>query len=254
MSVSGQQEGPGGEPRPVVFTDLDYTIIFDSVLDSATEALIEAVRARARFVIVTARSLAECEPLPPIPSDGLVAENGAAVYLRQDGREVLDPEWDRLMAPYQAALDEMESDLRGQGWRVHHKLRAFSAGVERSGKCAADVEWVRERLPEGLQLQLSRNTAGAYLEIFPVIAGKDRAVYRVCEDVGAEPGSAFGMGDNTNDLDMLRVVGYPLAPGNCHPEVRELVTARDGFVAAESGHAGAQAMLRHLLERLADEA
>lgn len=243
MGVSGA--------APIVFSDLDYTVIFDSELDPQTEALIEAVRLRARFVIVTARSLEECEPLPPIPSDALVAENGAAVYLRQAGRDVLDLEWDRRMAPYQAALDAMRQELAAHGWRIHHKLRAFSAGVERSGKSARDVEWARGRLPAGLQLQLSRNTAGAYLEVFPEVAGKDQAVYRVCQDHGVEPEQSFGLGDNTNDLDMLRVVGYPLAPGNCHPEVRELVLARGGYVAKEHGHAGAQEILRNVLQRLA---
>jgi HAD superfamily hydrolase (TIGR01484 family) len=234
-----------------VFSDLDYTIIFDSVLDPRTEALIEAVRECAWFVVVTARSLQECLPLPPIPNDGLVAENGAAVYVRRDGQDLLDPAWDDLMAPRQPVLDALRRELIARGWRVHHKLRALSAGVERSGKSEADVAWVREHLPLGLQLQFSRNTAGSYLEIFPVEAGKDKAVHRVCEDLGVPLASTFGLGDNQNDLDMLRVVGLPLAPGNCHPEVRELVSARSGFVSAEPGHPGAHAMLEHLLSLLA---
>jgi HAD superfamily hydrolase (TIGR01484 family) len=236
--------------RPVVFSDLDYTIIFDSHLDPRTEALIEAVRERAWFIIVTARSLAECAPLPPIPNDGLVAENGAAVYVRHSGHEVLDATWDALMAPRQPALDALRHELTARGWRVHHKLRALSAGVERSGKSETDVAWVRAHLPPGLQLQFSRNTAGAYLEIFPLEAGKDKAVHRVCEDLGVPLASTFGLGDNQNDLDMLRVVALPLAPGNCHPEVRALVSARAGFISPQPGHPGAHLMLEHLLTRL----
>jgi HAD superfamily hydrolase (TIGR01484 family) len=236
--------------RPVVFSDLDYTIIFDSVLDPRTAALIEAVRERARFVVVTARSLEECRPLPPIPNDGFVAENGAAVYVRHNSHEVLDMAWDRLMAQRQSALDAYKRRLAAHGWRIHHKLRAFSSGVERSGKSEADVAWALEGLPPGLQLQFSRNTAGSYLEVFPQEAGKDKAVHRVCEDLGVPLSATFGLGDNQNDLDMLRVVGFPLAPGNCHPDVRALVLDRAGFVSPEPGHHGAQVMLEHLLTLL----
>ncbi len=243
-------------PRAVVFSDIDYTIVFDSELRPRTAALIQQVRQRAPFILVTARSRRECLPLPPIPSDGLVAENGAAIYLRRDGQEVLDEEWDRRMAARQEALDALREELQAEGWRIHHKLRAFSSSLTRSGKSEDDLRRLRERLPQGLQLQLSRNTAGEYIEVFPVEAGKDKAVWRLGEDLGAGAGAgsfgagSFGLGDNTNDLDLLRVVTVPLAPGNCHPQVRELVTARGGYVSPHERHAGAQDILEEVLRRL----
>ena len=236
-----------------VFSDLDYTIIFDSELDPRTTALIEQVRERARFIIVTARSHRECRPLPPIPNDGLVAENGAAVYLRQDGEDVLDCEWDAVMAQTQLTLDCFRKELEAEGWGMHYKRRAFSSSVTKSRKSERDVEDVMARVPEGLQLHLSHNTAGMYLEVFPWSAGKDKAVSRVRERLGAEASLTIGMGDSTNDLDLLRVVDLPLAPGNCHPLVRAMVEARGGIVSAEGGHPGAWEMLERALRALDGE-
>ena len=236
--------------KPVVFSDIDYTIVFDSELHPRTTELIQSIRERAHFILITARSRAECQPLPPIPNDGLVAENGAAVYLAHDAVPYLDPDWDALMALRQPALDAFREALISRGWRINHKLRAFSSGIQLSGKADAEVQWAVDNLPTGLQLQFSHNTAGDYLEVFPVEAGKDKAVLRVCEDLGVPVEATCGLGDNVNDLDMLRVVGLPLAPGNCHPQARELTLSRGGYVSPHARHEGAWDILQRALEQV----
>jgi HAD superfamily hydrolase (TIGR01484 family) len=264
MQAGGRRSvlGNNGRRERIVFSDIDYTIVFDSKLHDRTAALIEEVRRHAHFVLVTARSHEECLPLPPIPNDGLVTENGAAVYMGGASAEPadwtpaaletlrLDDAWDRRMAVRQETLDVFKAELMAEGWVMHHKLRAFSSSVTKSGKSEADIRGVLDRVPEGLQLQFSRNTAGAYLEVFPIEAGKDKAVFRVCEDLGVAAAQTFGMGDNANDLDMLRVVGFPLAPGCCHPDVRVAVLGRGGYVSGREGHEGAQDVLMQVLARL----
>jgi len=236
--------------RPIVFSDIDFTIVFDSEIHPKTVELIEQVRRQARFVLVTARSKAECEGLPDIPNDGFIAENGAAVYLREHGRDRLDPEWEQQMHKRQSVLEAFRDELASRGWCMHKKLHAFSSCIDSSGMQAADVQWVQDNLPAGLQLEFSRNTAGRYIEVFPAEAGKDKAVHRLCARLGVDLQATFGLGDNSNDLPMLETVKMPLAPGNCHPDVRALVTQRGGFVAPLEGHAGAQEMLRELLRLL----
>ncbi len=236
--------------RPIVYSDLDYTIIFDSVLHPETERLLTRLRERALFIIVTARSYAECAPLPPIPNDGIITENGAGIFRRVDGGDVLCPDWDRQMSARQETLDTYRDMLENQGWVIHYKPRAFSTNVEGSGKTDADVEAAVAALPEGLQLQFSRNTAGRYLEVFPLEAGKDKALRRICLEHGVPLEQSFALGDNANDMDMLKVAGHAFAPGNCHPDVRALLQQIGGYVSPEEGHAGAQDILRKVMAHL----
>lgn len=233
-----------------VFSDIDYTIVFDSELSPVTRDLIEQVRGHASFMLITARSMAECAPLPPIPNDGLVAENGAAIYVRNGSQDLLDTDWDAVMQGWQETLVKFRETLAQRGWRINRKLHAFSSCIESSGKTDADIQWVREALPEGMRLEFSRNTAGRYIEVFPAEAGKDKAVGRLCERLGVSPAHTFGLGDNTNDLSMLRAVAVSLCPGNAHPDVKRQVTDAGGYVSPESGHAGAQDILREVLGRL----
>lgn len=233
--------------RPIVFSDLDYTIIFDSILHPETERLLQELRQRALLVIVTARSYEECLPLPPIPNDGIITENGAGIFRRVAGEDVLCAEWDRQMSVRQETLDAYRDMLEDQGWVIHYKPRAFSTNVEQSGKSDADVAAAAAALPKGLQLQFSRNTAGRYLEVFPVEAGKDKAIRRVCEEHGVALERAFAMGDNTNDMDMLKVAKRGFAPGNCHPDVRDLLQQIGGYVSPHEGHPGAQDILRKVM-------
>ncbi len=234
--------------KPIVFSDIDYTIVFDSELDPKTEDLLDQVRGHAYFILVTARSKRECAPLPPIPNDGLIAENGATVYVRNGSADELDREWDAIMSRRQDVLLSFQEELRRRGWRINEKLHAFSSCIEASERSEADVEWVGANLPEGLQLHFSRNTAGRYVEVFPLEAGKDKVVFRVCERLGVPVEHTFGLGDNTNDMPMLQVVNTPLAPGNCHPDVRELIQRRGGYVSELEGHLGAQDVLRRVLD------
>lgn len=241
---------PAMTSRPIVLSDLDYTVIFDSVLADRSRELIEEIRRQAYFIVVTARSYEEYQPLSSIPNDGLVTENGAVVYLRSDGRDVVDAEWDAVMARRYDALVGFRDHLESQGWKIHYKQRAFSSSVTQSGKTQEDVDRVEAEVPEGLRLEFSRNTAGTYLEVFPAEAGKDQAVHRVCHDLGTPVSETFGLGDNPNDMGMLTAVNFPLAPGNCDPQVRELVQQRGGYVSPQSGHPGAQDILQQVLARL----
>jgi len=236
--------------RPIVFSDIDFTIAFDSLLHPRTAELIDKVRLRADFILVTARSYEECAPLPPIPNDGIVTENGAGIFDRVDGRDVLCESWDRHVAVRQPVLDRYRDMLEADGWLIHHKPRAFSSCIDKSGKTQAELDEVVAALPEGLQLQFSHNTAGRYIEVFPLEAGKDKAIRQLCAQRGLPLQMTFAMGDNTNDIDMLRVVKMGFAPGNCHPQVREVLADLGGYVSPLDGHDGAADMLRRLLNEL----
>jgi Cof subfamily protein (haloacid dehalogenase superfamily) len=59
------------------------------------------------------------------------------------------------------------------------------------------------------------------LEVNSIDAQKGVALQRVLKDKGLSPKGAMAMGDNLNDLSMMKVVERPVAMGNALPEVKE---------------------------------
>ncbi|MDE0229965.1 MAG: Cof-type HAD-IIB family hydrolase [Spirochaetaceae bacterium] len=72
---------------------------------------------------------------------------------------------------------------------------------------------------------------------------KGRAVQRLAERLGLAPRDVLAIGDNSNDLDMLRYAGTAVAMGNATPEVR----AAAHFVTASNAEAGVAAALKRVL-------
>ncbi|MHB8618383.1 MAG: HAD family hydrolase [Chloroflexota bacterium] len=93
----------------------------------------------------------------------------------------------------------------------------------------------------------------AVVDIFSPDAGKGRAMAVVCEQFGYDLSEVMAIGDGINDLDLLEVVGMPVAVANAIPEAKVLARAvvssndEDGvaeaierFVLAQSRPIGAQ--------------
>jgi Cof subfamily protein (haloacid dehalogenase superfamily) len=68
---------------------------------------------------------------------------------------------------------------------------------------------------------LNKNYQGHILEFLSPAAGKWPALERLAASWGIRPEEIAGVGDDTNDADVLRRVGLGIAMGNALPEVRE---------------------------------
>jgi hypothetical protein len=77
------------------------------------------------------------------------------------------------------------------------------------------------------------------LEAVAPAGTKGRAVRRLAELLGLQPRDVVAIGDNSNDLDMLRYAGTAVAMANATPEVR----AAAHFVTASNAEAGVAAAL-----------
>ena len=66
-------------------------------------------------------------------------------------------------------------------------------------------------------------------------ADKATALQDICDDMGITPADCAFMGDDWIDLDVMRTVGYAIAPSNA---VAEVLAAAD-WVSVRSGGAGA---------------
>jgi 3-deoxy-D-manno-octulosonate 8-phosphate phosphatase KdsC-like HAD superfamily phosphatase len=54
---------------------------------------------------------------------------------------------------------------------------------------------------------------------------KKQAAQRICEKLGITLAEVCYVGDDINDIDLLRAVGYPCCPPNARPEVKALTRA-----------------------------
>ncbi|WP_176215091.1 HAD family hydrolase [Cytobacillus gottheilii] len=92
---------------------------------------------------------------------------------------------------------------------------AIFAEREKTMKCAGDLH--EERL--GIHISSSLNYAN--LEISPENGTKEYALRKVVEELGFTLSEAAAIGDNYNDLGMLKAAGLGIAMGNAPEEVKE---------------------------------
>lgn len=57
--------------------------------------------------------------------------------------------------------------------------------------------------------------------VFPAKADKGTALTYVCEKLGIDLSQTMAIGDNTNDLAMLKIAGISIAMGNAHDSVKQ---------------------------------
>ncbi|MBU7014229.1 MAG: HAD family phosphatase [Theionarchaea archaeon] len=60
----------------------------------------------------------------------------------------------------------------------------------------------------------------------------------------------IGVGDGMNDLEMLSCVGYPVAVGNAHERVKEIVREREGYVSQKNLGEGVLEAAQHITREL----
>lgn len=75
----------------------------------------------------------------------------------------------------------------------------------------------------------SRVSKGSWLEVVNTDVRKDLALARLCEYLQIPLADVIYFGDNFNDLEALRLVGYPVVVENAQPELKaEFATIIDG--------------------------
>ena len=142
--------------------------------------------------------------------------------------------WDR--ASLAAAAAAAEGDVQAP-WRVSAAVRA--AAMQRGADprtavskllvlCSSPeaVAPLRVRLEEALRR--TREPARVVqaldwtLEILPAGTSKGAAVRTLLRALGVPPASVMAVGDGENDLEMLQLVGYPVAMGNAVASVKKV--------------------------------
>ncbi len=120
--------------------------------------------------------------------------------------------WNEKKEP--SLIDVVDDPKRtvSEGLLRVHKFVAFSQDEFR-------IQALRERLSRETPANLSSSWSDN-LEILRPGAGKGTALKDLIQVLGIDPSQVMAFGDNLNDLQMLRVAGFPVAMENAVPEVK----------------------------------
>ena len=98
-----------------------------------------------------------------------------------------------------------------------------------------------EALPVFLLSGLADN-----IEMMSTDAGKDVGLRALCGHLGISPQEVIAIGDNLNDMSMLKFAGLSIAMGNARPEVKAICDEET----LDNGHDGvAAAIYKYILQR-----
>jgi HAD superfamily hydrolase (TIGR01484 family) len=212
-------------------TDYDGTIAHDGVVDAATLAALERLKASGRrLILVTGRELPDLQAIFPALGicDLVVAENGALLFIPSTREEI-------AIAP--APPPVFVERLRRRG--VDPLSVGRSIVATREPHETAVLEVIHEL---GLELQIVFNK-GAVM-VLPSGVNKASGLAAALARLDLSPHNVVGIGDAENDHAFLTACGCAVAVANALPAVK----AEADLVTDEPRGAGAVALIDRLLE------
>lgn len=237
----------------IVFSDIDGTLLNkDRELSPATIKAIKRLKNKIPFILISARMPAamrhlqqelEIGNLPIIAyNGGLIIVNGETMRSTEIPLEVIEElnrandfnchlslyhrdEWyvpqndkwalreinNTKVTPVVKSNEEVIKKWNREE-KGAHKIMAMGE-VEHIDTIR---DYLKDKFPGQLHLYRSKNT---YLEIAPSSISKYTAIEMLLQDhFNYSPKQAVAIGDNYNDVEMLRKVGYGVAVGNARQE------------------------------------
>jgi HAD superfamily hydrolase (TIGR01484 family) len=191
-------------------TDYDGTIAHDGMLEEATVAGLERLKASGRqLIMVTGRELDELKTVCPRLDifDLVVAENGALLYEPASGEEVL------LASGPSAELVEKLKAAKVPGLSVGRSIIATWEPYE-----TVVLEAIREL---GLELQIIFNK-GAVM-VLPSTVNKATGLTAALKRLKIDAACVVGVGDAENDHAFVKACGCSAAVANAIPSLKDEV-------------------------------
>lgn len=79
---------------------------------------------------------------------------------------------------------------------------------------------IQEIMGDRFKVIYSPGSKGSWLEVCHAAVRKDLALKRLCQELSIPLSEVFYFGDNFNDLEVLRLVGYPVLVENAAPQLK----------------------------------
>ncbi|MBK9118280.1 MAG: HAD-IIB family hydrolase [Phycisphaerales bacterium] len=207
-------------------TDLDGTFLGD---DSAMRSLWEELRSAGIAVAFsTGRHLRSIEAYfarqpGTYQADACLCMVGTEIFTWQDGRYVLDTDWQRVIGRgwNHGAIHRLMRDIPMARPQADEWQSPFKCSYHLDTQVAPRLQEIRGRLAaHGLKAKVI-HSAGEYLDLIPARAGKGEALRYLARAWELPADAVITAGDTGNDLDMMRAdLGFrAIVVGNASPEL-----------------------------------
>ncbi len=220
--------------------DGDQRSVGDYFVDERAISLISKWRGSGRFMIASGRRSQFARSLEGFPCDAALLEHGCVIM--RNG--VLDREWDDRMQSYKDDLTSFEDYLRSLGYHVdvrHATMRVYKDTWNLDEPEKQYLESLQR--PDGIMFIRNREM----LDIIPKDGGKENAASYMLGNLGVGWNAVAAMGDDLNDLGMLRNAARSATLQGAHPEIVRYVSASGGYVSPHALHRGTVDVLEHLV-------
>lgn len=254
-----------------IFSDIDGTLVHKSnkhydLINLPGESryisrhainLLKKIKNKAPLTIITGRRLSGYERLSAvIPHDYAIIEHGCVIL--NQGKP--DQDWaDKvkgavgILGGYQGPLWDYVKHLERQGYKLDYDGRLASVRVflDKPDNLIEEEKMILEaKVKKEIGTIFSTTRNQGMLDIIPNSGGKMNASYFILSKHGLKSYNAGVLGDDVNDEDMLRILGFPLCPGNALHSIKEIVKQRNGYVSQYADHEGTIDLLKEVLHHV----
>ena len=119
-----------------------------------------------------------------------------------------------------------------QGWMMEEEKDA-SLTILLSGLDPISFSKYLEDMIKAMGIELVVIPGPSYVDVIQKGADKSYALGIFSNETGIAPEDMVGIGDEKNDIPMLKLVGFPAAPANAISEVKGIVQGRGGYLASK---------------------
>lgn len=215
----------------------------NSYISVQTHKLLGELSAHVPIVLITGRrSRRYPETKNLIPHRYAIFENGAVIFDSVHGKL----SWEGNDATKLKHLGGFEKQLRGKGYRPYREGRAASFRIDKKELSTDGVQELKELLVDGIKLVSN----GPFCDFVVSEAGKENAAGYVLSKLGKSYNEAAFVGDDINDLALLKLVGHPMTICKSNESVVSVVKKRGGYVTKREGHAGIIEALQHIKRKV----
>lgn len=268
----------------LIVSDLDGTLLNSQhALSPRTQAAIEAAVAQGvSFVLATGKTRYSAQALiktlalttPGVYVQGVVTYNADGsiraqqtldtalvrrilTYTQERAFEVLVYSGTQIFARRKSAASDLVARYGEPEAAITPDLYQKLPQISINKLCIAGDEsriralrWQLEKQYPG-QIAVTRAGVEGMLEVLPPGVSKGRGVRALIQDLKIDPQHVMALGDGENDLEMLKVVGWPVAVGNAHQSLKDVAK----YIAPTNDDEGvAEAIERFVLKTTAKPA
>jgi HAD superfamily hydrolase (TIGR01484 family) len=178
----------------------------------------------------------------------------ATVYILENGSVIrdndfhVDQEWADKITPGLSYLEQQQKQLQTDGWNLDIAGRKGMIRVrskDNPQKSLTDFYDLRDHLE--LPVQLKKTTNLDNLDILPSSSGKDTAVRYVMQKLGFQSVQTIGIGDDFNDIEVLKITGRQFVPLSAYAEMITQAQASGWYISRGLHFNAANEILKKIL-------